>query len=92
MTDMDIVLVKLDALSQRFDDERAMNVERHEENVTRLERIEGEVRKTNGRVTVLETINVNANKWPSLQVWLVIVAGTLTGAWFLLTQVLGFHK
>lgn len=52
--DVDIVLAKLDALRERFDDERETNADRHSENVTRLERIEHEVKRTNGRVTTLE--------------------------------------
>lgn len=52
--DVQIVLERLDALRQRFEDERDAQADRHAENVGRMENIFTEVRRTNGRVTTLE--------------------------------------
>lgn len=42
------------AINRRLDDQSDTQRDRHEENVERLERIEGDVKITNGRVTKLE--------------------------------------
>lgn len=105
MTDMEaqIILSRIDDLAQtvrdRFDDQRAASDSRHAENVaslslmkSELAEIKTEAKKTNGRITTLEADKNAANNWPSLKVWLAIVAGTLTAAWFMMTQLLGFVK
>lgn len=40
-----------EAMKERFDDERGLQLQRHTENIGRLASIEREVRHTNGRVT-----------------------------------------
>lgn len=96
--ELQLIVSKIDDLAgvmrDRFEDQRAASDSRHAENVAsmsfmkaELAEIKKEAKATNGRVTVLET-----DKWPSLKVWLAIVAGTLTAAWFVMTQLLGFAK
>lgn len=48
------LIARVDGLNHRFDDEREVNRERHQENRETLSEIRTEVRKTNGRVTELE--------------------------------------
>src|SRR5690349_1201544 len=54
MDDIRVVLAKIEggvsSLQDRFDDHRHMAQQQHAENVARLQRIEAEVRTTNGRV------------------------------------------
>jgi hypothetical protein len=90
---VDAVLAEIRALSRRLDDSEDRSDERHTENVKRfdkqdekLDRIELQCNTTNGRVSKLE----------QTKVWLPIVIGavwTAIGAvWFVLTQVLGYHR
>lgn len=44
----------LRSVDRRFDDQQERSQQRHVENISRLERIEAEVRRTNGRVTRAE--------------------------------------
>lgn len=105
----DVLIAKLDALRDRFEDERDANAERHSENVARLGRIEDQVRQTNGRVTRAEEqiktlfgrvkalavrfgVDGHTLTIPTVGRWIAIIGGTLAGGWFVLIQLLGYHR
>ena len=89
---LDAIKDTLEDIKDRAEEDRDLGDKRHHQNVNAINSVRDEWRKTNGRVTALETLNEASNRWPSLKVWLGIVAGALGAAWFLLTQVLGFHR
>lgn len=84
-------------INTRFDDAREIGNGRHSENVARLERIETQVRTTNGRVTTLEANVIELFRRVKDRVtgitladvgrWMAIIGGTY---WAM--SALGFHK
>ncbi len=87
-----------ESIARRMDEAQTLSKDRHQENVARLTSIDAEAKKTNGRITSLEIEKAASDKadknnlFPSLKVWLIIVSGTLTAAWFVGTVLLGFHR
>jgi hypothetical protein len=79
------------AINRRFDDLQTSTQALHEENVERLERIDADVRKTNGRVTKLEVrdggVTLANLKWYIT----IFVAGATLAIWAMVTLG-GFHR
>lgn len=86
-----------------FAGQRRISDERHKENRVRLQRIEDQCRQTNGRVSTAEAdirhlqdgargdgdqkVTLPALKW-----WLLMVGGSISATYWILTSVAGFHR